>query len=232
MRHTVARVAHLLGTVHFLLGRCGELIAGARGFRMPEPDPSWSGFGNAWERRAAKAIPAPWSLREHLADRWVRFHSLPGSRRDAETEAEDEILLDRHHEVLAALRGSSTDEVLVVLLRWDGQGAFRASREFRRIASTWSFWRTFVDETTADEDSEAITASAFVCRLPATRAALDPWFRRAADDADVFVITDDAVDWVYAPYDGGADVITPTAEARDALSDRYSAWRSPRPDGL
>jgi hypothetical protein len=61
-------------------------------------------------------------------------------------------------------------------------------------------------------------ASAFVRRLPATRAALDPWFPRAAEGADVFAITDDAVDWVYAPYDGGGDVIAPTIEARDALS--------------
>lgn len=138
MRHTIARAAHLLGTARFLLGRCEDVLAGVRGFRMPESDPSWEELGKAWEHRAGEAIPTSWSLREHLAHRWVRFHSLPGSKRDAETEAEEEILLDRHHEVLAALRGSSTDEVLVVLLRWDGQGAFRASREFRRIASTWS----------------------------------------------------------------------------------------------
>lgn len=232
MRHTIARAAHLLGTARFLLGRCEDVLAGVRGFRMPESDPSWEELGKAWEHRAGEAIPASWSLREHLAHRWVRFHRLPGSKRDAETEAEEEILLDRHHEVLAALRGSSTDEVLVVLLRWDGQGAFRASREFRRIASTWSFWRTFVDGTTDDDENEAITASAFVRRLPATRAALDPWFRRAADDADVFVITDDAVDWVYAPYDGGADVVAPNTRARDILRAEFATWLSARPDGL
>lgn len=232
MRQTIARVAHLPGTVRFLLGRCEEVIAGTRGFRMPEPDPSWGELRSAWERRAGKAIPASWSLRAHRPDRWVRFHSLPGSNRHAETEAEEESVLDRHHEVLAALRGPSIDDVLVVLLRWDGQGRFRASREFRRISRTWSFWRSFVDETTADDEDEAIRAYAFVRRLPATRAALDPWFLRAADDTDAFVVTDAAVDWVYAPYDGGADVITLTAEARDALGARYAGWLSPRPGGL
>ncbi|MGN6127586.1 MAG: DUF3885 domain-containing protein [Humibacter sp.] len=232
MRHIIGWVAHLLGTVRFLLARCEEVVAGVRGFRMPEPDPSWQELGSAWERRAGRAIPASWSLREHLADRWVRFHSLPGAKREAETKAEEEILLDRHHEVLVALRRSSSGEVVLVLLRWDGQGTVRASRGFRRIASSWSFWRTFVDETTADEENETITASAFVRRLPATREGLDPWFRRAADHADVFAITDDAVDWVYAPYDGGADVIAPTIEARDALRERFSAWLSPRADGL
>ncbi|MFE6235209.1 hypothetical protein [Cellulosimicrobium sp. NPDC057862] len=231
MRHTIARVEHLLGTVRFLLGRGEEVVAGVLGFRMPEPDPSWVELGNAWELRAGRVIPASWSLREHLAERWVRFHSLPDSKRDADTEEEERMLLDRHHHVHAALRGSS-DEVVVVLLRWDGQGRFHASREFRRIARAWPFWRTFVDETTADGEDAAITASAFVGRLPATRAALDPWFRRAADDADVFVITGDTVDWVYAPYDGGADVIAPTAKARDALRATYRAWLSPRPEGL
>lgn len=231
MKRSIARAAHLHGTVRFLLGRCEEAVAGLLGFRMPEPDPSWEALGNAWERRAGRAIPASWSLREHLAERWVRFHSLPYSKRYADSEEEARILLDRHHHVLAALCGSS-DEVVVVLLRWDGQGRFRASREFRRISSTWPFWRAFVDDTTADEENEAITASAFVRRLPATRAELDPWFRRAPEDTDVFVITDDAVDWVYAPYDGGADVIAPTVEARDALRERFSAWLSPRTDGL
>ncbi|UKJ62223.1 hypothetical protein H1Q78_07140 [Cellulosimicrobium cellulans] len=48
----------------------------------------------------------------------------------------------------------------------------------------------------------------------------------------MLVITDDNVDWVYAPCDGGADVIAPTVKARDALSERFSTWLSPRADGL
>jgi hypothetical protein len=46
MRHAIARAAHLLGAVRFLLGRCEEVVAGVRGFRMPEPDPSWVELGN------------------------------------------------------------------------------------------------------------------------------------------------------------------------------------------
>jgi hypothetical protein len=232
LRRVIGGLSHLADELRYLLGRCEEVFAGVRGFRIPEPDPLWDGLGNAWERRADKAIPVSWSVREHLADRWVRFHSLPDSKRCADTEEEKEILLERHHQVLAALRTSSADEVVVVLIRWDGQGRFRASREFRGISRSWSFWRTFVDETTADGQDEAIDASAFVCRLPPTRTALDPWLLRAADDADCILITDDAVDWIYAPYDGGADVIASTAEARDVLSARYAAWLPPREDGL
>ena len=37
---------------------------------------------------------------------------------------------------------------------------------------------------------------------------------------------------VFAPYDGGADLIVPSEVERDALAETFAAWRSPRPDGL
>jgi len=37
---------------------------------------------------------------------------------------------------------------------------------------------------------------------------------------------------VYHPYDGGGDIIVRNDEARTALKQMFSAWLSPRADGL
>jgi hypothetical protein len=39
-------------------------------------------------------------------------------------------------------------------------------------------------------------------------------------------------DWLYHPYDGGADVIAASSDARDVLRTRFAAWLSSHPSGL
>jgi hypothetical protein len=46
------------------------------------------------------------------------------------------------------------------------------------------------------------------------------------------IITTAQMDWLYAPYDGGADVIAATSEQRDNLRRRHPEWLSAHPNGL
>lgn len=54
----------------------------------------------------------PYEFRSDV-DRWVRFHTLPGSKRYPATEDEYAIVLDRHNAVLTEL-GSVNGSVLLV----------------------------------------------------------------------------------------------------------------------
>ena len=58
---------------------------------------------SAWESEWGQTPPIAFRLRSLYPDRWVRFHSLPGSKRYAETDAERAEVVSRHHAVLAAL---------------------------------------------------------------------------------------------------------------------------------
>jgi hypothetical protein len=211
--------------------RAGEILAGLRGFQMPEPDESWSWLTAAWAQRAGDAIPLSWSVRSRLAERWVRFHSLPKSRRYAGSDGEYEVLLDRHYQVLAALRGADRSDLVAVHLRCDAAGKFHAATRFRRVSKEWALWRTF-DDPGGDAPDEMVRRYAFVRRLPLARDVLDPLLRRVADGVDLTLFTNEAVDWIYAPYDGGADVIGATPTARDTLRKRYAEWLSGEPSGL
>lgn len=64
-----------------------------------------------WDERWPGLPKLPYELR-CARGRWVRFHTLPGSKRYPETEAEYETILARHNTVLAELMIGPT--VLVI----------------------------------------------------------------------------------------------------------------------
>ena len=90
-------------------------------------------------------------------------------------------------------------------------------------------WRSFVDP----EDPEAGAINLFVSRIENSPVALDPLLRLVADfvTTDVILTTPD-LDWLYHPYDGGADVIAPSREVRDDLAKRYAGWLPTNPSDL
>jgi hypothetical protein len=55
-------------------------------------DPS---FASAWKLFHPDVNPLGWMMRESAPDTWVRFHSLPGSKRYPETDAEWRTVLER-----------------------------------------------------------------------------------------------------------------------------------------
>lgn len=202
--------------------RCGEIAAGLLGFRLPKPEPSLAGLTEAWERRWPGALPISWMLKLDLSETWVRFHSLPGSKRYADSDDEYEVLLARHHQVLSELHGGSARDLLVIHTRADADGAFSASKDFRLEARTTPLWQTFLDRD--DSAGDPVRWYSFVDRIAPTREALDPLLRRIADDEDRAILTNDRLDWLYAPYDGGADVIVETVGRCDQLRTLYLDW--------
>jgi hypothetical protein len=65
------------------------------------------------------------------------------------------------------------------------------------------------------------------------RGCLDAVLAQIATDtvADILVIGEEQK-CVYHPYDGGGDIIVPNDETSTALRQMFSAWLSPRADGL
>src|SRR4051812_31653062 len=57
-----------------------------------------------WTARWPEGPPVGWLLRGAVPERWVRFHSLPGSRRYAGSVAEEDEVLRRHLVVLKELK--------------------------------------------------------------------------------------------------------------------------------
>jgi hypothetical protein len=77
-----------------------------------------AGFAARWAGAWGECRPIGDELRGCLRDRWVRFHSLPGSKRYAGNEDEYAELMRRHLTVLAELMsrdGAGGEGELVVV---------------------------------------------------------------------------------------------------------------------
>lgn len=181
---------------------------------------------NAWDAKFPGTPPIGHLVRND--HRWVRFHSLPESKRYAENEAEYDELLRRHHAVIDKLAGPEADLILITSSWSPTKHARSRPHALKAAAPNANLWRSLV----VDPDDGWFT-NLFVSKTNGDPASLDRLLRLVADDvtADVLLTTGD-LDWLYHPYDGGADVIASTVEQRDSLRAEFSAWLSSHPAGL
>lgn len=197
----------------------------------PLADPAHERLTRLWQDWTPAGPLLPHELKTAYTDRWVRFHSLPESKRYAEDEGEYAILLDRYNTVLDELFAGG--EVYVVTTGWSEPSECTArSAERRALHPEGTLWTTLDD--TDDPDPDFHTRWYFYAdHRRWQRGCLDPLLRAAADDAlpGVFV-TDTDLTRIHHPYDGGADVILATPEEWDRMRDRHTAWLSRHPLGL
>lgn len=179
-----------------------------------------------WERTWPRAEPLGYVLRVEYADQWVRFHSLPESKRYAENEVEYDEILRRHRTVLRELRGSAgTADLYVIAADWGWRDS-AAGWSRRKVSGAWP-WRI----GQADDDPDT-GRNYFWAASGLSDAEVDSLLLAAAGDQGRFVIGAPKLEWLYCHYDGGADVVLPSAVERDALKARHADWLSSYPGGL
>ena len=189
-----------------------------------------------WKQAWGDCPPIGSDLRGSLRDTWVRFHSLPGSKRYADTEDEYAELLHRHQAVIAELiRDQDTDtgaDLLVVAASWSGgPEPCPLEAEVSAAMPGACYWTSAL--TDDSDPSDPMWEHLWVAATRLDDDHLARLLRLVADDIAVDVIVTSAVmAWLYHPYNGGADVIAATAEQRDQLRDRHREWLSRHPSGL
>lgn len=195
----------------FITGRHGEFARGERSERSRTLDTLWD---SAW----CGDEPLGYLLRSSHESRWVRFHSLPESKRYADSESEYAEIIRRHRTVLSDLLGESTlDELVVLATDYDRRDLVTGWVK-QELPDAWP-WRRF----SADEDEDEASYYVWV-QMGVTGSHLNALLRYIADDGGRFILTDSRMRWLYCAYDGGADVILPTVEERDQLTTRYGDW--------
>lgn len=174
-----------------------------------------------WQASFSDCEPIAHVLRTHFPDRWVRFHSLPQSKRYATTASEYDVILSRHNSVLNELASPGSSLVLLTTkfseqaLPGSPPAGLSGAVFWRTLAVEGAFWHVFGFETTWQT------------------GIFDAIIRRAADDEiSNVMICESACRWIFHPYDGGVDVVLESPQARDALRQQFSGWRSAHPAGL
>ncbi|GAB3088766.1 hypothetical protein GCM10027186_57700 [Micromonospora schwarzwaldensis] len=97
--------------------------------------------------------------------------------------------------------------------------------------SAWH-WQTLLEDPEEGPEYRTYT-QLYAETIPWRPGAIDVLLRAVADGELANVILAPAdLGWLYHPYDGGADVIRPTREQRDALRAQYPDWLSQQSSGL
>jgi hypothetical protein len=166
-------------------------------------------------------------------DRWVRFHSLPGSKRYPEDEAEYTEVLRRHNCVLGELVRPGDQVVLLTTGYSESPEPTRSYPELLRLDPGAEPWRTVAMHRVDGAFSEPSFWHVFASAWDWHPGVFDPLVRLVADSvvANVMIMAPECC-WLLHPYDGGMDVIADSPAARDRLKAAYGGWLSPRPDGL
>lgn len=184
-----------------------------------------------WNERWSPCPPIGHELPRAFGDRWVRFHSLPESKRYPGTDAEFAIVLHRYNAVLTELFAEA--EIYTITCSWSHLELPPKREEHElRARPAARHWTTIL--TRDDPDPEDRTyAHLYVSTDTWTPGLLDPLLRDVADDVtNAVIIADTGLTRLYHPYDGGADVILTSTAERDEYAQRHHDWLSRHPEGF
>lgn len=187
-----------------------------------------------WDREFQDCPPLGFRLRALIPDRWVRFHSLPESKRYPEDEEEYQILLERHNTILGNLTRQSPRVVLVTTGYSETPEPVRRDAEVEALDPNARLWRTVPTHTAAPDYFDAPTYwHLFASEWEWRPELFDQLIRLVAADAIANVlIVEPECRWVLHPYDGGMDVIAETPARRTSLRSAHKDWLSASRDGL
>lgn len=201
-------------------------------------------FDAFWQRTYPGTVPLSHQLRDVYPTRWLRLHSLPGSKRYPSSTEEWETLLTRQNTVLADVL-QVAERVLLVA------GEYDFDRSHTKFPVDWQFSAaeclkdlpltqlTPIDLTKLPPDPRVAEEykPGDLYRLVLTDVqwqphAWDPILKAIAEGELRAFFLSKAQECLIAPYDGGMDLIYKDQQTRDHYRTKYHGWRSAREDGL
>lgn len=187
------------------------------------------GFSAIWHNTFGQTPPLGHELRHDFHSAWTRFHSLPESKRYADTPDERQTILLRANTLAMECFGSNAKLWLVTGYTKD---YLENSNDKINLLTRFEMKEVFswVDEKEEPEDQ--IPLIFFAARVEWKPEAFDWLFSMIAEDEERAVFFDPSADLALAPYDGGFDLIALNEERPVHLEDKYAAWISKRLDLL
>lgn len=180
-------------------------------------------FPDFWRERFGETPPLSYVLREAFTDQWVRFHALPDSRRYPESNTDRAEWLRRANTLAIATLGPNAMCWLVQLgsaeLGWPPEAeTFRDRHKLTLVA---------------DYVHDAATWPAFAATVTFGSGAFDELLLEVAQDLAFRTLWISAdTGRVFAPYDGGFDIVLSSPTEVAAFKAGYSSWLPQSPSGL
>lgn len=193
-------------------------------------------FQSQWDQFYPNNLPISHLLKHYFPQSWFRIHSLPESKRYADTTAEYELLLNRQNEIITDCFRENTS-IFIVSGHYFSRSRNNKAYDPAFILAYKFHLEQEINLTRANPeyyDGEDEDHYFRPCSVKVTWQANEHngLLKKIADDeVRAFMISFEQ-NIIVAPYDGGIDFIIFDKTKRNALRDKYKDWLSPREDGL
>ena len=189
-------------------------------------------FRSLWRERFPGTPPIGYRLREQVPTRWIRFHSLPRSKRYPGTPNEYGAVLDRANQ-LAEQLFKEGDLFWLVSSRPDHDPSIVSYDPDRFAQTNYGLPKVFSWEDEHEEVEDRVRWSSHAKLLTWRSNVYDKIFQKVADNDEYGILFTTAnLSSILAPYDGGFDLILANAGELLAVKSKFSSWLSDREDFL
>jgi len=181
-------------------------------------------FAEFWRDRFPSIPPISSVVRDNNLDRWMRRHALPRSKRYADTPEELAEILRRANTIGDELFGDNPDCWMAhVSYYCDRGGALEPQLQSLGLDLAYN-------DIDPSKDLDVSKVAIYAARVRWVAGAFDDALRRVANEEIYSLIwVSVATGTVFAPYDGGFDIIFPTREVAVRCGDLWPEWRSVYP---
>lgn len=182
-----------------------------------------SELAELWRRCYGNLPPQGARLRKRLPDRWLRIHSLQGGKRFAEGVDDEGELLARANTAASVVLGEG-QSVWIIAASFE----LEPPGELPELAG-----QLLVPAITCEPDEDLETRAVFhAARVNWQDGVFDDVILAVAEDRRRVIWMNEQTGEVFAPYDGGVDLVLTHRARRDALREQWKAWVSTRKDGM
>lgn len=189
-------------------------------------------FYEFWQTYFPDCPPVAYLLKKRFSEIWFRTHSLPESKRYAENDLEMSEILRRQKILIEDIIGTK-DECFVVCGCYNETPQVSYLESFPCLVDFLQFNLTPVPIKSFESDWEI--GELFQIAYGKREIVFDDFREIFIGIADWkiahFFIVNPISKRIFAPYDGGVDLILENEEKRNEFKEKYKDWLSNHPDG-
>ncbi|MDQ3634063.1 MAG: hypothetical protein M3405_06075 [Acidobacteriota bacterium] len=184
-----------------------------------------------WNELIPNFLPIAHELKNQFNERWFRIHTLPESKQYPDNESEYAEILKRHILILSDLMEENHSLILVSFGYGLNEKFIEKNNQFVNLGFQENFWMSI--NVSDESDEESYFWNVFYDEIKFCENSLNNLFRLIADEEiENIILFSIEKNFVYHPYDGGADIILENSNLRDKYKDKYKDWLSNHPKGL
>jgi hypothetical protein len=188
-------------------------------------------FNKYWDINYPESNPIGHELKSVYPNRWLRIHSLPESKRYAESENEYQIILNRQNKLISELIGENTG-IIIVSGQYETELTNEISTELSDFGKFTKCRTIELHKIYPEEYEDDFFYDVYLRPDIWTRNSQNDLLKSIADDEFRAMLVCPKRNCIVAPYDGGMDIIVESQEKRNELKDKYKDWLSEREDGM